>query len=67
MSYYMRGSWDDEVACVGNPYKLVRRGSDWCVVKAATGEIVPGGNHGGNKAKALAHFRALEINVMGKE
>lgn len=51
----------EEVAAVGNPYKVVRRGGDWCVVKRDTGKLVPGGNHKQDKDEAMRHFRALEM------
>ncbi len=58
----MRGSWTSgEVH--SNPYSLVHRGGNWIVVKSNTGEVVPGGNHKRDHAGALAHLRALEVNV----
>ena len=43
-----------------NPYSLERRGEDWVVVKTATGQLVPGGNHKRDKAMAMRHLGALE-------
>lgn len=40
------------------PYKL----NGTRVAKASTGKVVPGGSHE-TKKQALAHLRALEINV----
>jgi hypothetical protein len=53
----------EETAAVGNPYKVVKRAGNWVVIKADTNAVVPGGNHGKDKSKALAHFKALEANV----
>lgn len=48
-----------ETVAEGNPYKVVKRGSSYCVVKTSTGKTVPGGCHS-TKAKAMRHWRALE-------
>lgn len=45
------------------PYKLIKRGDKYLVIKADTGEIVPGGDHGKDKKKAAAHLAALHTNV----
>ncbi len=44
------------------PYKIEKKGSKYCVVKADTGEVVPGGDHP-SEPKAKAHLAALEANV----
>ena len=66
----MKGDWrdddDDDAYAVGNPYKLVKRGGKWLVVKRDSGQVVPGGDHGRDKQKALAHFRALEMAYRGE-
>ena len=43
------------------PYKIVKSGNQECVVKE-NGETVPGGCHKNHK-DAVAHLRALEVNV----
>lgn len=48
------------VVAEGNPYKLLERDGQYVIVNAETGKVVPGGNHGSDKGKAMAHFRALE-------
>jgi hypothetical protein len=45
------------------PWKVVKRGKSWCVVKAEDGKVIPGGNHDGDKPKAVAHMRAMYANV----
>jgi hypothetical protein len=52
----------DQVVVESNPYRMERRGGQSVVVKAATGEVVPGGTHASDK-EALAHLAALEANV----
>jgi hypothetical protein len=42
------------------PWRVERRGSQWVVVKEATGEVV--GRHG-SREEAEAHRRALYANV----
>lgn len=49
----------DRVVTSGNPYKVLARSGAFCVVKADSGELVKGGCHP-SKARALAHFKALE-------
>ncbi len=34
---------DEEVVAEGNPFKVIKQGNQYCVVKADTGELVPGG------------------------
>lgn len=68
-----RGDWEeenvdeDEIVAEGNPYAVVRRSGRWFVVKRDTNEVVPGGDHGRDKKKALAHFRALEMATSEEE
>jgi len=45
------------------PWKIVRRGSKYAVVKETTGKVVA--THPSH-AKALAHLRALYANTGGK-
>ncbi len=44
------------------PYSLAHRGGQWCVVKTATGEPVPGGCHSSKEA-AVQHLVAMKLNV----
>ncbi len=44
-------------------WKVAMRGSDWCVVKSEDGKTIPGGNHNGDRTKAIAHMRALYSKV----
>jgi len=67
------GDWEEEnvdedeiVEVEGNPYSVVKRSGRWFVVKRDTGKVVPGGDHGRDKKKALAHFRALEMAAHGE-
>lgn len=59
------------LAVKGGPYNVVNRkkpgesGSRWCVVKQETGAVVPGGDHGNDKGRAIAHLRALEQATAG--
>jgi hypothetical protein len=66
----LKSDWEepaeDEVAAEGNPYSVVRRSGRWFVVKRDSGTVVPGGDHGRDKKKALAHFRALEMATSGE-
>jgi hypothetical protein len=49
------------------PWKVVKRGDKWCVVRSDTGEAVPGGCHE-TKAEAEDHRIAIQINYSkGKE
>ena len=57
---------DEDAYAVGNPYKLVKRGGRWLVVKRESGQVVPSGDHGRDKQKALAHFRVLEMAYQGE-
>jgi len=52
-----------EIVAEGNPYTVVKRGGRYLVIKSNTGETVPGGDHGSDKKKALAHLAALEANI----
>jgi hypothetical protein len=46
------------------PWKIKKKGGKWCVVKADTGETVPGGCH--DKAvDAHKHLYAIEKNAHG--
>ncbi len=45
------------------PYKLIKRDGKWLVVKADTGKIVPGGDHGHDEKGARKHLAALHANV----
>jgi hypothetical protein len=58
--------YSEVVEAEGNPYSVVRRSRRWFVVKRDSGKVVPGGDHGRDKAKALAHFRALEMAAHGE-
>jgi hypothetical protein len=49
-----------EVSTEGNPYRIEKRNGKFMVVKAATGEVVAGGDHGTDEAKAKRHRAALE-------
>jgi DNA-binding CsgD family transcriptional regulator len=44
------------------PYGIVRRRSQYCVIKLDTGGPVPGGCHA-RRSDAVAHLRALVVNV----
>lgn len=44
------------------PYGIVRRRSQYCVIKLDTGGSVPGGCHV-RRQDAVSHLRALEANV----
>lgn len=57
---------ETDTAAIGNPYKVVKKGKKWAVVKISDGKTVPGGLHA-TKAEAMKHFAALEINVVKKE
>lgn len=50
----------------GNPYRIENRGGSWVVVKADTGQVVPGGSHGKDQAKAKRHRQALESAAKGE-
>jgi hypothetical protein len=44
----------------GNPYRVIKRGSKFCVIKKDSGATV---KCHATRGEALAHFRALEANV----
>jgi hypothetical protein len=44
-------------------YKVVQQSEDWVVLNTDTGKMVPGGNHGSDRSRAMAHLRALYANV----
>lgn len=46
---------------VGNPYEVKQLAGKWVVTKKGTDDVVPGGEHGTDKAKAMKHFAALEM------
>lgn len=46
------------------PYKIEPRGERFCVVKATTGETMPGGCHP-TRAEATRHMRAIQMNEYG--
>ena len=48
----------EEFAAQGNPYEVVRQDGEWVVRKVHGKKVV--GRHGQDKAKAMAHWRALE-------
>lgn len=48
------------------PWKTVKRGDKYAVVKADTNRVVPGGTHA-KKADADRHRRAIEAGYHGKK
>lgn len=45
---------------VGNPYEVKQLKGEWVVTKNGTDDVIPGGKHGSDRAKALKHFTAME-------
>ena len=45
------------------PWKVVKRGQDWVVIKIEDGTVVADGKHGNDRGAAIAHQRALYANA----